>query len=495
MPKKKTKMSEAIQRNRAAIACYIITISVITAAYLIEVIKGNRAISYFATVFTSLWIPGTVVLYLHLSKKCIDVIKYIILFGFAMPWGFMLFTANNDLVFTYALVIMIALNAYADRRFAVATAITYNVINVVSVVFFALLYGLTSEDIVTMEIQLLLLVLCGIFNIFVAVLGGNINEEKLESIKNEKNHASELLDKVLAVSNELTIGISQLNSKMKQLDDAMDRTCFAMEEVSTGTSVTSDSVQTQIIMTEEIQQKLIDFENHAKSISDNVEETGRAIALGTKNMMNLEKEVAASDKYSSDAAKELAELENTTKQMQGIIDLINNVADQTALLALNASIEAARAGESGRGFSVVATEISNLANQTQTATGDIKELIESIDEKLQDVDKAIKAFIEGSQKQHDATMETVRSLQIIGDDATNIEKSTAGLSESVKSLSEANKGIVDAVQNISAIMEEVTAHAKETYESSVRNTSTVDEMMKVVENLNELAVSMKKEQN
>ena len=44
-------------------------------------------------------------------------------------------------------------------------------------------------------------------------------------------------------------------------------------------------------------------------------------------------------------------------------------------------------------------------------------------------------------------------------------------------------------------MEEVTAHAKETYESSVRNTSTVDEMMKVVENLNELAVSMKKEQN
>ena len=296
---------------------------------------------------------------------------------------------------------------------------------------------------------------------------------------------------MLSVSTEITLGIEQMNSKMKQLNQAMDRTCYSMEEVSTGTSVTSDSIQTQIVMTGEIQNRLDDVTKHAQAILDSVTETGRAIGLGAINMDNLEKEVAASDKYSSDAAKELLELENSTRQMQSIVDLINNVADQTSLLALNASIEAARAGEAGRGFSVVATEISNLANQTQNATGDINELISGIDQKLLDVDKAIKAFIEGSRRQHDATIETVKSLDIIKTDSKDIEDSTGGLSESVTNLAEANKNIIDAVQNISAIMEEVSAHSKETYESSVRNRATVNEMTKIVEHLNELAVSMK----
>ena len=352
---------------------------------------------------------------------------------------------------------------------------------------------MTNEDIVTAEIQLFLLFLCGIFNIFVAVMSGGINKEKLDDIKDEKNHTAVLLDKVLSVSSELTVGIEQMNQKMKQLSQAMDRTCYSMEEVSTGTSVTSDSIQTQMIMTGEIQKRLDDVNTHARAISDSVSETGKAIALGSVNMDNLEKEVAASDKYSSDAAKELQELENSTKQMQSIIELINNVADQTALLALNASIEAARAGDAGRGFSVVASEISNLANQTQNATGDINELISSIDQKLLDVDKAIKAFIEGSRRQHDATMETVKSLDIIKTDSKDIEERTGGLSESVSSLADANKSIVDAVENISAIIEEVSAHSKETYESSIRNRTTVEEMMEIIEHLNELAVSMKKD--
>ncbi len=493
MPKKKANISEVIRRNRAAVTCYIITISVITGAYFIEAVKGNRTFPYFFTVLASLWIPGTVVLFMHLTRKFTDVIKYIILFGFSFPWCFMLFTANNNLVFTYALVIMIALNAYANRRFAVVTAITYNVFNIGSVIFFAFVNGMTNEDIVTAEIQLFLLLLCGIFNIFVASMGSGINQEKLDAIEEEKNHTAVLLDKVLSASYELSTGIDQLNQKMKQLSQAMDRTCYSMEEVSTGTSVTSDSIQTQMMMTGEIQNRLDDVNMHAKVISDSVFETGKAIALGSVNMDNLEKEVAESDKYSSDAARELQELENSTKQMQSIIELINNVADQTALLALNASIEAARAGDAGRGFSVVASEISNLANQTQNATGDINELISGIDQKLLDVDKAIRAFIEGSRRQHDATMETVKSLDIIKTDSKDIESRTDGLAESVSSLADANKSIIDAVENISAIMEEVSAHSKETYESSIRNRTTVEEMMEIVEHLNELAVSLKKD--
>jgi methyl-accepting chemotaxis protein len=90
-------------------------------------------------------------------------------------------------------------------------------------------------------------------------------------------------------------------------------------------------------------------------------------------------------------------------------------------------------------------------------------------------------------------METVKSLDIIKTDSKDIEERTGGLSESVSSLADANKSIVDAVENISAIIEEVSAHSKETYESSIRNRTTVEEMMEIIEHLNELAVSMKKD--
>lgn len=63
--------------------------------------------------------------------------------------------------------------------------------------------------------------------------------------------------------------------------------------------------------------------------------------------------------------------------------MITSVANQTSLPALNASIGAARAGEAGRGFAVVATEISGLANQTQSATVDITDVIRSVSDKLQ----------------------------------------------------------------------------------------------------------------
>lgn len=485
------KMNETVRRNKAAVMCYIITISVIAAAYLLESIKGNRSWGYFALVFFTLAIPGAVTIIMQKTGQYIDAIKYVILFGFAIPWAIMLFTKNNNLVFTYALVLMIALNAYADKKFALYTAIVFNIISVASVVVEALSTGLDQQGIVTAEIQILLLLLCGIFNIFVAGMGAIINKEKLDNIEVEKNHASSLLDTVLSVSREMTDDIGLMNIKMKDLSDAMDRTCSAMEEVTTGTSVTTDSIQTQIVMTEEIQKRLDEVTKHADEISKNVTETGKAISLGSVNMGNLEKEVKDSDRFSNDAATALGELENATQQMQTIVDLINNVADQTSLLALNASIEAARAGEAGRGFSVVAGEISSLANQTQEATGDISNLINSIGDKLADVDKAIRAFIDSSKRQHDATMETVRSLDIIKNDAANIERSAGGLNGAVSSLAESNKGIVDAVQSISAIMEEVTAHTKETYESSQHNSATVNEMMNIMDHLNDQAVSMK----
>lgn len=489
------KSMEIAKRNKIAVSCYLITIGIITAAYLLEVVKQNRTLPYFITISVVIWVPGIATAVFNKLKSNSHVVRYMILFGFSLPWGILLFTATNDLVVTYALVILIALNAYSDVKFALVTAFVLNIINIISLILSLISKGFTNEAIVTLEIQVMLILLCGAYNVFIAKTNSMLNSGKMHQIEQEKNNTAALLNQIITASAAITEGIEEMTGKMKVLDDAMNRTCTAMEEVSTGTGESAESVQTQMVMSEEIQNKIEEVSQHTDAITKSVKKTMEAVKIGDENMRNLESEVEKSKLYSDKAAEELTELENYTKQMQTIIELINNVADQTDLLALNASIEAARAGDSGRGFAVVASEISNLANQTQSATDDIKNLITNINNKLADVDKAIKAFLEGSSKQHKVALETAGSLDAIKKDTGNIEENIDGLAVAVERLAEANKTIVDSVQNISAILEEVSAHSSETYESSRVNSETVSDVMIIVNQLQEQAESLKQETN
>ena len=180
-------------------------------------------------------------------------------------------------------------------------------------------------------------------------------------------------------------------------------------------------------------------------------------------------------------------LEEYTANMQTIIDLITSVASQTSLLALNASIEAARAGEAGRGFEVVATEISVLANQTQQATVNITEVIQNVSSKLNIAVGAVGQLMDSSRKQGESAMQAAASFEKIADSTSQVDEQRNMLEDAVAQLAEANGGIVESIQTISAIMEEVSAHSHETYSVSEKNTDIVQKVGTLVEELNEQA--------
>jgi methyl-accepting chemotaxis protein len=489
--KEKRILSETAQMNGTALVCYLIEVVLITAAYLIEVVKHNRTLGYFLLVLVTLWVPAVLSISWdvkdHESKK----LRYLIAVGFIIPQAIMMFTAQNNLVFTYALLMMIVATVYSDLKYAAFVAVIYNIVNIASVVYAFVQNGVSNDLIVTSEIQVLLVIVTGVFIYFVAKAGLNISNQKLEQLDNEKQNVTRILNQVMEVSQDITASIGQMNDKMELLGSSVERTSGAMEEVSAGSNETAESVQTQLIMTEEIQKRIDDVAGTAKTIEASVVQTKQAIAMSSSNMNKLTDYVAQSEQTGEQAIAKLQELEEYAQQMQTIVELINSVADQTGLLSLNASIEAARAGEAGRGFAVVASEISNLASQTQQATENIESLISGVIDRLQGASNAINELVDGNLQQKEVANVTADSLRTIQEDSTAIEQNTEAMTELVRKLEVANHSIVESIQNISAITEEVSAHSNETYESSVQNTSIVKEVGQIAQFLQKRAADLK----
>jgi methyl-accepting chemotaxis protein len=264
-----------------------------------------------------------------------------------------------------------------------------------------------------------------------------------------------------------------------------------MDEVSTGTAESADAVQNQLIKTEEIQNHIDSVKQTTDTIMDHVEATAQAVEEGQKQITVMGHLTEQIDTAGKDVQAALATFSQTTSQMNSITELINNVADQTSLLALNASIEAARAGEAGRGFAVVATEISNLANQTSEATGDINRLIADINSQLGTMVDNIESLIKTGQEESECANKTADDFNLISQNVEDILSSSDGMKNSVSNLATANSEIVNSIQTISAITEEVTAHASTTYDSSEQNKQIVEHINNLVDDLNENAAELK----
>jgi methyl-accepting chemotaxis protein len=118
-------------------------------------------------------------------------------------------------------------------------------------------------------------------------------------------------------------------------------------------------------------------------------------------------EISVNEGKLSEKVDEVAQL---SVEINGILDFIRNVADQTKMLGLNAAIEAARAGEHGRGFGVVAEEIRRLSDQSKETTESIRRLTKEIEEKIHSISLASEGTLKQSQEQAAATEEVTASI-------------------------------------------------------------------------------------
>jgi methyl-accepting chemotaxis protein len=223
----------------------------------------------------------------------------------------------------------------------------------------------------------------------------------------------------------------------------------------------SQTGQVATAMTE-MSQTILDV---AKNAGDAASASGEVSKIADNGRGSVDKTVHGMHRISStviSAAETIGQLGASSSEIGNIIRVIDDIADQTNLLALNAAIEAARAGEQGRGFAVVADEVRKLAERTGRATAEITEMIEKIQA---DTDKSVASMSAGRSEVEEGVKlveEARRSLDMIVDASNNalsmvqrIAVASEELSTTAENVSENMETILNITQSSSSSMEQV----------------------------------------
>lgn len=484
---------ELAKANAVAMNCHCLVCSIMSVAYFVEFLKGDRTLLYVLVTIILAMAPvaGEFISY----KKMHDtkMIKHFVGIGYAILYTFVMFTTNNHFTFVYVIPMLIAITVYNDFKYSLPIEVGMVIVNVVQLVMFFQKGIYTKADMASVGIQFFVIVLiCGI-QLYTSMVTERLNQWKLAEIKAEHEKTEKLLMRIMDTSDKMTQQIAESAQKTASLGESMQAMKESMEEVNSGSNDTAEAVQSQLNQTEEIQAMVEQVEKGTENIIDSMNQNKEAIAQGNANVGILVKQAEETVESGKKVTEELSQLDTYMSQMNSILDIINSITSQTSLLALNASIEAARAGDAGRGFAVVASEISQMAQQTKDSTVQISQLIENVSNAIQMVVEVSSSMISMIESQNETTEKTAESFTVIEKNSDNVYGHSNELAAYVTKLADANKKIIDSISTISAISEEVAAHASDTLSATESNNVIVEELAALSGQLETLAQELKEQ--
>ena len=253
--------------------------------------------------------------------------------------------------------------------------------------------------------------------------------------------------------------VGQITQTATRLSSAATELSASAEQMSKGAAAQAERTSVVSTSSEEMSQTVLDVAKNAGNISRSAGDTANTAREGETVVNRAVKEVKEIASTVSDSSRFVHSLGERSKQIGEIVGVINDIADQTNLLALNAAIEAARAGEQGRGFAVVADEVRKLAERTAQATSKIATMIKSVQD---EVHNAVEIMGNATSK----VDQGVRLSEEAGSALASIVTSVEGLQDIMQHIASATEEMSATSEEITREIEQIATISRETSSSS-----------------------------
>lgn len=341
------------------------------------------------------------------------------------------------------------------------------------------------------------------------IADGNLNNSVSEKIAGRKDeigtlgssintmnkNLKKLLKRITDITGELNNSSKLLYNSGVEVSKTAEQVGNSIQEVASGAEEQTAQVEETTSIVEDLTDQIENVNESSEQMNSQATDVMGNINNGNEAINSSVNQINTVKENTNQVSKRISSLGNSSKKIGEIVKLINDISEQTNLLALNAAIEAARAGEAGRGFSVVADEIRELAEESSKATEEIASLIKEIQNEVN------KAFKDMNQTEG-AVEESVSSIEFTGDTFKNIDKAAHKLKGLIENIAEEtelmesnSENAQQSISQIAVVSQQAASNAQEVAASSEEQSASTDEIVDAAKELSSMADELTKEIN
>lgn len=370
------------------------------------------------------------------------------------------------------------------------TLISIVIIGIILTVFFAVLISFTYKQITKFIDQFKML-----------MEQAEMGDLTINGIVYKEDELGELTQKFNAFVNKIRALISEANSTTKnvvsssndimrtsaEVSKASEQVASAISNMAESASEEYNLIEKSNIAVKDVAKGVGNITRNTVQIMDLADKAINTVNNGSKDLSNQIENMSITKDASKNVSIVISNLSAKSNEIGKVIEFINGITEQINLLALNASIEAARAGEAGRGFTVVANEVNNLAQLSKESTQKISNLINEVQA---DIEKAV---VEVSNT-NASIEEQTKSLNETDNSLKLIEKSVFKVTQKIKEVVTETKGInqnaiyvENSINNIVNIVNQNTSSTQEIAAATEEHSASIEEISSSMNFLAELS--------
>ncbi|MCR4778249.1 MAG: cache domain-containing protein [Lachnospiraceae bacterium] len=319
-------------------------------------------------------------------------------------------------------------------------------------------------------------------------------KDELGIIAETSAEVRDKLQDVIVATKQLSEDVAKSGEKLSDsastASNVADQVTKAFEDISKGAVSQAESVEDSMNNTEEMGQSIDEITTSIEELSsaanvmlsgaNNTVDTLAELVNKNENVMSSMDEISTQIRQTNVSVKNIAEASS----------IIANIASQTNLLSLNASIEAARAGEHGKGFSVVATEIGSLAEQSKQAAVSINQIVEALVADSEKSVETIEKLSDDINGQNAQLSKAQADMDEVVFNVNNVEQSTKDIAGKIEALGALKTSFIDIISELSAISQQNASSTQETNASMEELNATFSLIAEAAKDLRGLAETL-----